>query len=344
VIAVAEAIRELRPGAEFLYVGTAGGPEAALVREAGFPFTSVRTGRLRRFATWRNLTDPALVAWGMAEATRVVRDFRPDVGFGAGGFATVPPLMAAHLQRVPIFVHQQDVLPGLANRMLAPFARLVTVALAETRPLFRTRNTRVVGNPVRKAILQGNPERGRQSLGLRETGPVVLVTGGGTGALRLNEITVEAARRLVPEVELVHLTGARKAVGGFNHPQYHPVEFLAGEMADALAVADLVVTRAGMSSLSEVAALHKPSIVVPMPQSHQEANAAVVSRRQAGIVLREDSLTGEQLAESIRNLLADAPQRQALGEAAAQFLPPESARTLANVLIDLTEHGPVRKR
>jgi UDP-N-acetylglucosamine--N-acetylmuramyl-(pentapeptide) pyrophosphoryl-undecaprenol N-acetylglucosamine transferase len=334
----------LRPDTEFLYVGTTDGPESAMVRQARLPFRSVRTGRLRRFATWRNLTDPGLVAWGIAQAAGLVRQFRPDLGFGAGGFATVPPLLAAHLQRVPIFVHQQDLLPGLANRMLAPFATLVTVAFAETRPLFRTRNTRVVGNPVRRQIFEGDAVRARQSLGLRPQGPVVLVTGGGTGALRLNEVAVEAARLLVPEIEVVHLTGAGREVAGFADPQYHQFPFLVREMADVLTVADLVVTRSGMSTLSEIAALHKPAIVVPMPGSHQEANAAVVARRGAGVIMPEEGLTGETLAVRIRGLLENDAERERLAGAAAQLLPPETAQTLANVLIDLTERGEGRRR
>lgn len=324
VIAVAEAIVERCPDAECLYVGTTSGPERELVRAAGLPYESVRTGRLRRYATWRNLTDPALVLVGVGQAAAIARRFRPDVAFGAGGFATVPPLMAARLLGVPVAIHQQDFSPGLANRMLAPFAAQVTVAFPDTRLLFR-RATQVVGNPVRRRILAGDSARARRQFGLTPELPVVLVTGGGTGALRLNELAVEAARDLANECQIVHLTGAGRSPAPWSHPSYRRYAFLAEPMADALAVADVVVTRAGMSALSEIAALRKAAIVVPMPDSHQEANAAVVADHGAGVVRREADLDAGQLAGEVRALFNDPTRRAALGAAAALLLPPDAA-------------------
>ena len=338
VIAVGEAIARRWPDTECLYVGTTSGPERALVEAAGLPFAAVRTGRLRRYATWRNLTDPALVLMGVGQAAVIARRFRPDVAFAAGGFAAVPPLMAARLLGVPIAVHQQDVLPGLANRMLAPFAAQLTVAFPDTRLLFRTRTARVVGNPVRSAILQGDSARGRQQFQLSPQLPVVLVTGGGTGALRLNELAVDAAQGLADECQIIHLTGAGRSPRPWSHVNYRRYEFIAGPMADALAVADVVVTRAGMAALAEVAALGRAAIVVPMPDSHQDANAAVVARHGAGVVCLEGDLTGSQLAMEIRALLADPVRRTELGAAASRLLPPNAADTVGNAIATLAGH------
>ncbi len=329
VLAVAEAMLRMRPDVECMYVGTVAGPEAALVRAAGLAFTPMRAGRLRRFATWRNLTDPGLALLGVAQAVGVVRRFHPDVAFGAGGFATVPPLLAACLLRVPISIHQQDLLPGLANRILAPFATQLTVAFPETRRSFRTSAARVVGNPVRASVLRGDRDRARKRFNLLAGVPTVLVTGGGTGALRLNELAVEAARDLVEPCQIIHLTGAGKGSRDLSHPRYHQYEFLVEEMADALAIADVVLTRAGMSALSEISALAKPAIVVPMPDSHQEANAAVFARHGAGVVLEERELTASVLAEHVRRLLDDAAGRASLAEAAARLLPADAAEAIA---------------
>ncbi len=335
VIAVAEAIARRWPDAEFLYVGTREGPERMLVQAAGLPFEAVETGRLRRYATWRNLTDPARVMVGIGQAGAIARRFRPEVAFGAGGFATVPPLLAARMLGVPVAIHQQDVAPGLANRMLAPFAAQLTVAFPDTRLRFRTQSARVVGNPVRHAILEGDVERVGEEFHLTPGLPVVLVTGGGTGALRLNELAVEAAQQLANECQIIHLTGAGRTPSPWTHPNYRRYEFLAEPMPDALAAADVVVTRAGMSALSEVAVLGKAAIVVPMPDSHQEANAAVIARHAAGIVRQESDLSGSELAAEIRGLVQDEPRRAALGAAASRLLPGDAADAICSGIATL---------
>ncbi len=333
VIAVADAIARRLPSAEFLYVITTTGPERAMVQAAGLHHATIRTGRLRRYASWRNFTDPALATAGLGQAVAVVRQFRPDVAFGAGGFATVPPLMAARLARVPVVVHQQDVQPGLANRMLAPFAVDCTVALEDTHRWPRWSDAPVVGNPVRAAMLQGTAERARQLFGLERGRPTVLITGGGTGALRLNQIAAEAAADLIEVCQIVHLTGVGKRVPGPTSAAYRQVEFLTDEMADALAVADVVVSRAGMSALAEIGARGKASILVPMPDSHQGLNAAAVARRGAALVLMEPRLTPGSLVEAVRSLLGDPNRRMALGTAAAALLPAAAADIVADRLL-----------
>lgn len=328
VIAVAQALASRRPDAEFMYIGTRGGPEGVLVRAAGLPYAAVHAGRWRRFATWRNLVEPPLTLLGVAEAVRAVGAFRPHAAFGAGGFGTVPPSLAARLLRVPIVVHQQDVAFGVANRILAPFAARLTVALPETLASLRSRGGRVVGNPVRSEICTGDPARARAAFDLKEALPVVLVTGGGTGALRLNQVALAAAYELANDCQVVHLTGVGRSPGAWSHPNYRQREFVTGEMGDLLAAADVVVTRAGMSALAEVAALRKAAIIVPMPDSHQEANAAVFARHGAGVVLDQRALDGQQLAKEVASLVADADRRATLGAAAANLLPTGAADSI----------------
>ena len=197
VIAVAEAIRERQPETELLYVGTRTGPEAQLASAAGLPYVGIPTGRFRRYGTWRNLTDPVLVLVGLCRAQAIVHRFGPTLAFGAGGFATVPPLLAARLGRARVGVHQQDVAWGLANRMLAPFASHRTCAFEETCQRLTSTSAISVGNPVRRSILLGDPTVGRAELGLDANRPLVLATGGGTGAARLNDLLVGAAPELL---------------------------------------------------------------------------------------------------------------------------------------------------
>lgn len=328
VVAVAEALMAARDDVALLYVGTTRGPERALAREAGIPYAAIRTGRLRRYATWRNLTDPLLVGIGFAQALGLAARFRPEVAFGAGGFATVPPLLAARAMGAGVIVHQQDAVPSLANLMLAPIASRVTLAFAKTARCFPRAAPMVVGNPVRPSMLTGSYAEAQRVFGLEDGWPVVLVTGGGTGAVRLNRIVQEAGPALVRDAEVIHLTGAGRAVGSWTHPRYHAYEFLTGGMKHALAAADVVVSRAGMSALAEVAALGKPAVLVPMPNSHQEKNAALFAETGAAIVLDERRIGPSDLVEVIRSLLADSAQRRAMGSAAQRVLPLGAAEAL----------------
>ncbi len=330
VLAVAQELRR-RGECEFLYVGTAGGPEQELVARHDIPFTTVQTGKLRRYWSWQNLVDIFKIPLGLGQSLRLVASFRPDVAFAAGGFAAVPPLLAANLLRVPTVIHQQDVEPGLANKILAPFAAAITVTFPGSLAHFPGSKTAVTGNPVRQEILTGSREEARRLFDLKDSLPVVLVTGGGTGAMGLNRLTALAASELCLRCQLLHITGRDKGVDGTDlGPNYHQMEFLAEGMGHVLAAAELVVSRAGLSTLTELATLGKPSILIPMPQSHQEANAAVFSRGNAALVLQEDELTGEELAEAILSLLEDRERLSAMSERARGLMSPLAETRIAD--------------
>ncbi|HLI28728.1 MAG TPA: glycosyltransferase [Chloroflexota bacterium] len=342
VLAVGLALRARRPDTLFLFVGTAAGPEHALAEAAAIPFAAVAAGKLRRYWDWRNLVDIGRVPLGVLQASRLVRAFRPHVAFGAGGFASVPPLLAAALAGVPVLIHQQDVVPGLANRLLTPCARRISVTFPDSRRHFPARRTVVRGNPVRPGILTGDPERARARFGLEPQTPTLLVTGGGTGALELNRRVAAAVPLLTAFCQVLHLTGRGRAVPpACAHPRYHAYEFLVDEMADALAVADLVISRAGLGAISELAALGKPMVLVPLPGSHQLANARAVARAGAARVVDQAALTPERLTGLVRELLDDAPGRAALGAAARRLLPADAAERLAADLLQLAGGAPV---
>ena len=332
VLAVAQELRS-RKAREFLYVGTAGGPEKELVASLGIPFRSVRTGKLRRYWSLQNLVDLVRIPMGLAEALRVVRAFQPDVAFAAGGFGAVPPLLAGNLLRVPSVIHQQDVEPGLANRILAPFASAVTVTFPPSLGHFPRSKTALTGNPVRREILAGKREEALRIFGLRADRQTVLVTGGGTGAMGLNRLVAAAAPLLVPTCQILHITGRGK---GVDVPKlgngYLQMEFLTQEMAHALAAADLVVSRAGLSTLTEIAALGKASVLIPMPRSHQNANAEAFAAGDAAVVLQEGKIGPEQLAGAILSLLSDKGRLAALAGHARALMPPQAEARIADVI------------
>lgn len=334
VLAVAQELQRLRPAVRFLYVGTRGGPEEALARAQGLPYRGISTGKLRRYWDRRNLEDPWRVLAGVWESYALARSFRPRLAFAAGGYAAVPPVVAARLAGARVVLHQQDVEPGLANRLLVPFAQRITVSLPSSLEHFPPGRTSVTGNPVRSEILAADPARAIVPLGLDPTRPIVVATGGGTGALGLNRLVAAAAPRLVEHCQVVHLSGRGRAVpAATSSPAYRQIEFLVQEMPHLLAAATLVISRAGMGTLAELAALARPTILVPMPASHQWANARAFQARGAAEVLDQDALDPDALADRVLALLADASRRERLGRALAESLPRTAATSIAEVLL-----------
>jgi UDP-N-acetylglucosamine--N-acetylmuramyl-(pentapeptide) pyrophosphoryl-undecaprenol N-acetylglucosamine transferase len=331
VLAVAEVLQARDPTVQMLYIGTRAGPERALVERAGIRFHSVPTGKLRRYFDLQNFWDGGNVALGIARSIGVVRQFRPDVAFGAGGFACVPPLLAARLGGVPVHIHQQDAIAGLANKLLTPAATSISVTFPESQRHFPASRTTVLGNPVRRLVLEGDRARFFDKFALDPEIPLVLITGGGTGALRLNQLVAEASGHLMEHAQVMHLTGQGREVDvPFPSPRYVQRAFLVEEMADALQAASLVVSRAGLGTLSEIGALALPAIVIPMPRSHQLANARAFAAAGAAVILDEDMLTADLLAQEILKLLADTARQLAFGQAAQQLLPRDAADRVAD--------------
>jgi UDP-N-acetylglucosamine--N-acetylmuramyl-(pentapeptide) pyrophosphoryl-undecaprenol N-acetylglucosamine transferase len=337
VLAVAQRLAELRPGVRFLYVGTHDGPEATLAAQQGLPFVAVASGRLRRYWDRRNLTDPLHVLHGVEQAALLARRFRPRLAFAAGGFASVPAIAGARLAGARVVIHQQDVRPGLANRVLKPLARRVTLAMPEGAAHFRGARTEVTGNPVRAEILGADARLAFQQLRLEPELPLVVATGGGTGALGLNRIVAAAAGRLVASCQVVHLTGRGRGVPAPVADRYQQFEFLVDELPSLLAAATVVVSRAGMGTLSELAALGRPAVVIPLPESHQWDNARAFERRGAAEVLDQEGLSADLLAKHILGLLADTPRRQRLGAALASTMPRDAAQRVAEALLTEAE-------
>ncbi|MCC7367644.1 MAG: UDP-N-acetylglucosamine--N-acetylmuramyl-(pentapeptide) pyrophosphoryl-undecaprenol N-acetylglucosamine transferase [Chloroflexi bacterium] len=340
ILAVASELRARAPEIELLYIATQDGPEAALVVEEGIPYVGIATGKLRRYWDTQNVTDLGRIAWGVGQSLGHVRRFKPDVACGAGGFASVPPLAAAGLLRVPVLIHQQDAIPGLANKLLVPFARKITVALPATVGAFPSNRTTLRGNPVRPRILSGDASEGLRLFGFEAGVPLLLVTGGGTGALGLNRIVAEAAARLVEFCQVLHLTGRGRGVPTADlGRRYQQHELIVSEMPHALAAASVVLSRAGMGTLAELSALGKPTIIVPMPGTHQEANAEIFGLAGAALAFEQSDLTPEVLVETVRAMTADETRRAALGSAMRALMPADAAARIAEDVLALVRPG-----
>lgn len=322
LLAVVEAMRTIDSTVAYVWVGTPHGPERQLVEAAGVTFFSLEAPKLSRNAprTWPAV--PFRLLWSFRMAVHILTRERPDIVVSAGAYVSVPVVWAAAALGIPSWIHQQDVRPGLANRLMAPFAKQISVAWARDASAFAKKKTIVVGNPVRPSVLGGSRERGLQRFGLAPTRPTVLVLGGGTGAVWLNHAVTELARAHGRMINILHLTGIGKKLKLDEVPEgYVAIELVKEGMADAYAMADLVVCRAGMGTISELAATKKAAIVIPMPNSHQEDNTAVLEELHAAVVLHQERTTPQILNETIARLLKDPAERAHLGERLHAALP-----------------------
>ncbi|MBI4426469.1 MAG: UDP-N-acetylmuramate dehydrogenase [Candidatus Kerfeldbacteria bacterium] len=342
LLAIANELRRSHPQVELLLVGTRHGAERQLAQAADLPFVGITAGKLRRYVSLLNVVDIVRLLIGVAEAWRLLRQFRPDAIVSVGSYVSVPIVYVGRLFGIPSLIHQQDIKPGLANRLCAPVAAAITVAFPESEQHFSRRKTSWVGNPIRPEILHGQAQRAYERFGLHKTLPVLLAFGGGTGALRLNQLVAEAGLNLVKNFQIVHLTGGRQNQFRVTHPNYHTFDFLINEMADAYAVADLVICRAGLSSLAEIAALGKPAIVIPIPATHQEANAAYFARHQAAVVLNERTLNHQRLEQTILELHENKLRRGQLAANVRALAKLDAAQTIVRQVERLAQPPPYR--
>jgi UDP-N-acetylglucosamine--N-acetylmuramyl-(pentapeptide) pyrophosphoryl-undecaprenol N-acetylglucosamine transferase len=335
LLATIPELQRLDAAYEGLWVCTKTGPEAGLLQAEGMTVRTIASGKLRRYFSLHNLTDLFRILVGFGQAWRLLGEWRPDVVVTAGSFVAVPVVWAAALRRVPVHVHQLDIRPGLANKLAAPFAKSLSVSFEKSVGDYAKPQPVWTGNPVRAAILGADRAEAARFFELDLAArPTVLVLGGGTGAVALNELVALAVPQVDRELNLIHLTGRGKqpAVPPGHH-NYRAYEYLHGQMGLAFAAADLVVTRAGMGTLTELAALQKPTVIVPMPSSHQEDNAVFFEQAGAAETWDERQLTPGKLAGQLIALTADAGRRQQLGQAIGALTQPNSAARLAAELL-----------
>ncbi len=325
LLAIAEVIKQHHPDARFLWIGTKTGPERELIEARGIEFVTITTGKLRRYFSIWNITDVFKIIVGLFQALKVVWKFEPDFCVSAGGFVSVPAHLAAWIYNARSWAHQQDVIVGLANRIMAPFASIITTALESNVRHFSKRKTFWLGNPVRQDILMGDKARANKLFNLKPDLPVVFALGGGTGSLKVNQLIVHAIQHLNGACQVIHLSGkerpqelVERAVQHFDYYQVH--QFFTSEMKDAYAVADLIIARGGFGTLTEIAAWGKPAILIPKP-GHQEDNVAFLEKAGAVILVDERTADGNALAHVVKDLLADDIKRKQMAIAMQKLLP-----------------------
>jgi UDP-N-acetylglucosamine--N-acetylmuramyl-(pentapeptide) pyrophosphoryl-undecaprenol N-acetylglucosamine transferase len=304
---LALAPRLLERGWEIHYLGSSTGPERGLAEAAGIPFHAISTGKLRRYFSWRNFTDPLRVLQGALDALGLLGKIRPDVVFSKGGFVSVPVVYAAALRRVPVVLHESDLTPGLANRISLPFCTRICASFPETLGHLPAGKAVLTGTPIRAELFHGDREAGLKALGFAADKPLLLVMGGSLGSKAVNEALRANLDWVLPSMNVVHLCGKGwldKSLEG--RAGYRQFEFLGAGLADVLAAADRVVSRAGANSLFELLALRKPMLLVPLPggasRGDQILNAESFARRGLAHVLPQERLTRESLRAALESL------------------------------------------
>ena len=342
LLAIVQEFKKQGETLDLLWLGTKNGPERKIIEERGIKFQFIFTGRFRRYFSWRNLIAPCLIILGFFQSIFIILKFRPNLILSAGSFVSVPVVWAGWLLGIPSLIHQQDIIPGLANKLMAPFAKKITVSFEKSLNDFAKSKTILTGNPVREEIFKGDKKLAEQIFNLEPGLPTILVLGGGTGAQFINQTICQIIQELTQFCQIIHLTGKNKfQVSSFKFQvskRYHQYEFLTNEMADVYVVADVVIGRAGMGTITELSALAKPAILIPIPDSHQEANARYFADKKAAVVFTQKKLTPEILLKRIKEILTDQSLLTKLGGNLYQFYQKEATQRIIQEIRRLTEY------
>lgn len=329
--------------AEILFIGTERGLEAALVPKAKFNFCPIHARGIQRRLSWRILPVLFENLQGFFEARRILKEFEPDVVLGVGGYASAAGVFAAWTMGIPTVIHEQNVFPGITNRLLARLAGRVLVSNPDCLPHFPKRpDAEVVGNPIRHSILRVGKELAVRKLELSPQKITILVFGGSQGAASINRAMVDAIRRLRimnARFQVIFVTGpahyeeTAKALRG-SLVDVRVMPYL-DEMPMALGAADLVVCRAGATTVAEITAKGIPAVLIPFPfatGNHQEYNARSLVEAGGSWMIRDSELTGGGLAEIIKEVLQDPTRLEAMSEAMRKLGVPNAAELIVGVL------------
>ncbi len=297
-------------GYEIHYIGTENGMEAPKMKAVpGIHYHAVKSGKLRRYFSWRNFTDPFRVVAGAFQSARLMGKIRPDVVFSKGGFVAVPVVFGAWVHRIPVLCHESDLTPGLANRLCRPFARRFATTFPECAEKLG-KKAEMTGTPLRPELFRGSREKGLALFGFDGKKPVLLMMGGSSGARSVNEALRAALPRLLEHFDIAHICGKGNLKEELRTvPSYAQLEFLDEDLPDALAAADLVLSRAGANALGEFEALGRPMLLVPYPKEasrgDQILNAESLRKRGLCHVLPQEEMTPDSLAEALLSTWAD---------------------------------------
>jgi len=301
---------------DFIWVGTKNGVEVDIIKKENIKYFGISSGKLRRYFSWQNFIDIFKIIKGFFDSVYLILKIRPKAVISAGSFVSVPLVFVSWIFRVPILIHQQDIRPGLANKLMAPFASQITVTFEKSLKDYK--NASWVGNPF--SIDYDKNIDIKKDLNIHNDLPLVVVFGGGTGSVAINNIVKKTVKDISEMAQVIHVYGKNKALK-IKGKNYYGFEFLEHKKVIALLkISDLVISRAGLGFLTEISFLRKASILIPMPHTHQEDNARIFKEQKAAIVLDQDDLKLDNFVKIVKNLLNDDKKRGIIGKNAGKVI------------------------
>jgi len=354
-LAVAARLRE--SGVDVHWIGSRAGVEARRVPEAGIPFHTIPVGKLRRYWDWQNVPDLAVRApAGLAQSWRLLRRLRPALLLATGGFVALPPALAARALRIPVVVHEQTSVPGLANRVAGRFARRIALTFPLTGSELPRERAVLTGNPLRPELRDGSRAAACRRFSLEDAGPIVYVTGGALGSHRLNRDVGAALPKLLEHCQVIHQSGDNRTTGDLAwlgeraralperlRRRYALQPYVGAELRDVYAAAALVIGRSGAGTVNECCQLGLPALYVPLPGTsgdEQTANARLVEAAGGAVVFPQVSLTSDGLVEAVERLLGDPGGLAAMGERARSLAVPDAADRIVRLLFEVVGTEP----
>jgi UDP-N-acetylglucosamine--N-acetylmuramyl-(pentapeptide) pyrophosphoryl-undecaprenol N-acetylglucosamine transferase len=346
LIAVARQIKAFDEEVKLIFIGPKTEFENIFLEGEGFEIKNILSGKIRRYFSLQNFIDIIKIPIGILQAFIYLFFEAPDIIFSKGGYGSFPTIIAGWFLRIPIIIHESDAVPGLTNRILAKFAKRILVSFPKT-PYFSVKKMLLVGNPIRLEILNGKRDEAIQQFKLHNDRPILLVIGGSQGAQRINEKILSMLSQLLEKFEIIHQVGEnnyrnfKKEIEA-NFPAeslqfYHVYPFLKEkEMANAYAVSDLIISRAGSGSIFEIAAVGKPSILIPLPeaaQNHQVENAYRYAQTGAAIVIEEKNFTPHLFLGKLKWLFNHPEELEKMSQAAKKFAKIDAAKKIAKIIL-----------
>lgn len=343
-------IKKIVPNAEFLYVGTKKGLEADIIPREQIPFATLDISGFERHLTMKNFLVAGKAFKAVVKARRIVKDFKPDVAIGTGGYVCGPILMAASLMGIPALIQEQNAIPGVTNKILAKFVDKIAVGYKRAMNYFPQDKVIFTGNPIRDDILSSTKNEGVMEFSLDTTKKTILVSGGSRGAHSINKAMLDVHKHFANNyrVQIMHVTGKNEYsfvkdgldkmgidITRVNNLSVYPYLY---DMPKALAAADIAVFRAGATSLAELTARGVPAVLIPYPfaaENHQEFNARELEKNGAANVIINKDLTGELLIKVLEEMLVSENHLQEMAEASRNMGKPSAALAIAEIVVEL---------
>jgi len=354
IVAIAREIRRIYPknDLEFYYLGPKDEFGHIMLEQEDFIIKTIVSGKIRRYFSYQNFIDVLFkIPFGFLQSIFLILTIRPQLVFSKGGSGSISVTYCARFLRTPVFLHESDIVPGLSNRVTSKWAKKTFISFPKTE-YFDLAKAILVGNPIRKELLEGDKKLAGDLFDLTFRKPVILFLGGSQGAEAINDFVLNILNDFLREFELIHVCGrnnleevekeAQVVIENGLAKYYHPVGFIDEEkIKHAYKAADLIVSRSGSGSIFEIAGSGKPSILIPLPSAaanHQARNAYAYSETGASLVIEQDNLTRNFFLDKIHHIFLHPDKIEKMSEAALRFSKPLAAKAIAREILEYLEY------